>query len=159
MRGGAEWFSSCGNREGPSVSTSRIEDEDENENEEDGAVGTEWGLEGRRVLQRREVIIGRAGQVAEDSECDQNRESEPKPDWANPGKDWFVGGAMARSLDKTDNKDWQGRDEQGIETESCFDVAVQELMDCAQASTARAEQAGGFVKEAGWIEAGLGRIK
>jgi len=66
---------------------------------------------------------------------------------------------MARSLHKSHSKNWQRRDEQSVETKSCFDVTVQELMRCAQRATAGTEQAGGFVKEAGWIEARLHRIK
>jgi len=37
-----------------------------------------------RNLKRCEVIMGSAGQVAEDSKYDENRKSEPKPGRANP---------------------------------------------------------------------------
>ena len=62
---------------------------------------------------------------------------------------------MARRLHNAQKGNRQERDEQSVETKSCFNMAVQELMDCAQCSTAWAKQAGSFVKEAGWIEVGL----
>src|ERR1051326_9636373 len=85
------------------------------------------------------TTLFRSGQIAQNSENDQDGETSPEQTGLKPGQSGLICRFASRGLRATQYHQWQGRDEQSVITEGCLDVAVQQFMGCSQGTAAGAE--------------------